>query len=397
MTHENHAPGEDRPGPGRTGHGCSHAHGRDHDHDAHAQGHGHPDDHGHDPGHAGERGGEHVHADGHGSGHHHGPGGHSHVPSEIRFERPLWWALGLTATVLVAQVIGAWLTSSLALLSDAAHMATDTLALAIALVAVRLARLPADARRTYGYVRFEALGALANGSMLFVLAGYILWEAWHRFRAPVPVASLGMLAVALVGLACNLVAMRLLHAGSGQSLNMKGAYLEVWSDMLGSLAVVVAALVIGFTGWLWVDPLLAVLIGLWVLPRTWMLLREALNVLMEGVPSGIEATRIRADLLAATGVAGVHDLHVWALASRTPAMSAHVVLAAGADADAVRRGLARMLEQRHRIAHVTLQMEAAGADACAGGACGHPPEEVPGSPGFHSGAPPGVSPQRKMR
>ncbi|MCR6685218.1 cation diffusion facilitator family transporter [Pseudoxanthomonas sp.] len=343
-----------REGAGQGAHGA-HSH-RDHGHADHAHGQHDVDDAGHGHGHA--------------HGHHHGSGGHSHVPSEIRFERPLWWALGLTATVLLAEVVGAWLTNSLALLSDAAHMATDTLALAIALVAVRLARRPPDARRTYGYARFEALGALANGGLLFVLAGWILWEAWHRFRTPLPVASLGMLAVAVVGLACNLVAMSLLHAGSGQSLNLKGAYLEVWSDMLGSLAVIVAAVVIRWTGWQWVDPLLAVLIGLWVLPRTWVLAREALNVLMEGVPRGVDVAGLRRDLQAHPQVAGVHDLHVWALASSTPAMTAHVVVAAGGDADAVRRELAGLLARRHRIAHVTLQMEAAGDADCAGDGCG---------------------------
>jgi len=282
------------------------------------------------------------------------------VPAEIRHEGPLWWALGLTSIVLLAEIAGAWLSNSLALLSDAAHMATDTLALGIALVAVRLARRPPDARRTYGYARFEALGALANGSLLFVLAGYILWEAWQRFREPLPVASLGMLAVAVLGLACNLAAMKLLHAGAGQSLNLKGAYLEVWSDMLGSLAVIVAAVVIHFSGWQWVDPLLAVLLGLWVLPRTWVLLREALNVVMEGVPAGVDLAALRADLLAHAQVQGLHDLHVWALASRTPAMTAHVVASGQADADALRRELAGLLRQRHGIAHLTLQIEREG-------------------------------------
>jgi len=318
----------------------------------------------------GQDGRDHRHDHSHDDDHHHGPGGHSHVPSEIRFERPLWWALGLTATVLLVEVAGAWWTNSLALLSDAAHMATDTLALAIALVAVRLARRPPDARRTYGYARFEALGALANGMLLFALAGYILWEAWQRLRTPLPVASLGMLVVAVVGLVCNLAAMRLLHAGSGQSLNLKGAYLEVWSDMLGSLAVIVAALVIGRTGWLWVDPLLAVLIGLWVLPRTWVLVREALNVLMEGVPRGVDLAAVEADLHAHPEVEGVHDLHVWALASRTPAMTAHVVVAAGADAAGVRAELARGLRLRHGILHLTLQMETGGDGHCAGTGCG---------------------------
>lgn len=306
------------------------------------------------------------------TGHHHGPGGHTHIPSEVRFERPLWWALGLTSTVLLVEAVGAWWTNSLALLSDAAHMATDTLALAIALVAVRLSRRPPDARRTYGYVRFEALGALANGMLLFVLAGYILWEAWHRFRTPLPVASLGMLGVAVVGLVCNLIAMHLLRAGAGQSLNLKGAYLEVWSDMLGSLAVIVAALIIGRTGWLWVDPLLAALIGLWVLPRTWVLVREALNVLMEGVPRGLDLATLEADLRAQPGVEGMHDLHVWALASRTPAMTAHVVVVADVDPNAVRNGLERLLADRHGIRHVTLQMESAGEYRCGGADCGRP-------------------------
>ncbi|WP_211365156.1 cation diffusion facilitator family transporter [Pseudoxanthomonas taiwanensis] len=338
-----------RQGPGGSGHG-------------HGPGGGDPHDHHHADG-------DHVHGDGqaghhHHHHHHHGLGGHSHVPAEIRHEKPLWWALGLTATVLLAELAGGWLTGSLALLSDAAHMATDVLALAIALVAVRLARRPPDARRTYGYARFEALGALANGSLLFVLAGYILWEAVQRVLEPRPVASVGMLAVAVLGLACNLVAMRLLHAGAGQSLNLKGAYLEVWSDMLGSLAVILAAVLIRLTGWYWVDPLLAVLLGLWVLPRTWVLLREAGNVLMEGVPRGVDVDAVRASLQTHPQVDSVHDLHVWALASRTPALTAHVVVAAG-DHERVRRELAGTLRERHGIAHVTLQLES-GREACAG-------------------------------
>jgi len=340
-----HTPPHDRPSPPDPSGTQRHVAHAGHDHD----GHHHT---GHDHG-----------------GHRHGPGGHSHVPANIRHERPLWWALGLTATVLLAEIIGAALTNSLALLSDAAHMATDTLALAIALVAVRLSRRPPDARRTYGYARFEALGALANGLLLCLLAGYILWEAWRRFRAPLPVASLGMLAVAVIGLLCNLWAMKLLHAGAGESLNLKGAYLEVWSDMLGSLAVIVAALVIHLTGWTWVDPLLAVLIGLWVLPRTWILLSEAVNVLMEGVPAGVDVPALRRDMEAQPGVAGVHDLHVWALASRSPALSAHVAVARGADPDAVRRALAAMLVARHRIDHMTLQMEGDADADCEG--CGH--------------------------
>ncbi|WP_439650022.1 cation diffusion facilitator family transporter, partial [Enterobacter cloacae] len=173
--------------------------------------------------------------------------------------KPLWWALGLTSTFLVVEVVGAFWTNSLALLSDAAHMATDALALMIALVAVRLSRRPPDARRTYGYARLEALGAMINGAMLFVVAAYILWEAVGRFREPQEIASSGMLVIAAAGLVINLIAMRLLQAGSGESLNVKGAYLEVWADMLGSVAVIAGALLIKWTGWKPIDPILAVL------------------------------------------------------------------------------------------------------------------------------------------
>lgn len=318
----------------------------------------------HDPRHEHDRNPPHGH--GH-AGHHHGPGGHSHVPSEIRYEKPLWWALGLTATVLLAEMAGAWLTNSLALLSDAAHMATDTLALAIALIAVRLARRPPDARRTYGYVRFEALGALANGGLLFVLAGYILWEAVHRFRSPVPVASWGMLGVAVIGLACNLVAMRLLHAGSEESLNVKGAYLEVWADMIGSLGVVAGAVVIHFTGWRLADPLIAAAIGLWVLPRAWALVRQAGNVLMMGVPDGIDLEEVHRALAGLPGVDDVHDLHVWALASRQAAMTAHLVVDEEVDAHALRHVAVEMLAARFGIGHATLQVE---SDPCQGPDCG---------------------------
>ncbi len=292
---------------------------------------------------------------------------HNHVPSEIRHEKPLWWALALTSSYLVVEVVGAFMTNSLALLSDAAHMATDALALVIALTAVRLSRRPADARRTYGYARLEALGALANGGLLFAVGLYILWEAVGRFRAPQPIASTGMLWVAGFGLLVNLIAMRLLSAGSGESLNVKGAYLEVWSDMLGSVAVIIAALIIRFTGWTLVDPILAVLIGLWVLPRTWVLLRDALNVLLEGVPKGIALAEVEQALRGHAGVTDIHDLHVWALGSSTPALTAHVVTAAtGQDADTLRRTLAAMLHERFGIDHVTLQVEADHCgDACA--------------------------------
>ena len=292
---------------------------------------------------------DHPHEHGHGPGQDHDHG-HSHVPARIRHERPLWIAFGLTLLFLLVEVVGGLLSNSLALLSDAAHMMTDVLALGIALFAVRMSRRPPDARRTYGYARMEAIGALANGGLLFVVAGFILWEALGRFREPQAVASNAMLVVASLGLLVNLVSMRLLAAGAGESLNVRGAYMEVWSDMLGSLGVIAGALLIRFTGWTVVDPVIAVLIGLWVLPRTWLLLRAAAQVLMQGVPAGLDIDEVRDAMQALPGVAAVHDLHVWALGSREPILTAHVLLADdAADVDALRGELAGMLGARFGI------------------------------------------------
>ena len=284
--------------------------------------------------------------------------GHDHGGGEVKHEKPLWWALGLTATFLVAEVIGGLLTNSLALLSDAAHMATDVIALTISLVAVRLSRRPPDAKRTYGYARMEAIGALVNGGMLFLVAGYILWEAVGRFSEPPSVASTGMLVIAALGLVINLIAMRLLKAGSGESLNVKGAYLEVWADMLGSVGVIIGALIIQFTGFYIADPIIAVLIGLWVLPRTWTLLRAAGQVLMQGVPDGLDLEAVRAMMLSHPSVEAIHDVHAWALASKEPILTAHIVLASATDdVDKVRGTLAAALDEQFGIAHATLQVE----------------------------------------
>jgi cobalt-zinc-cadmium efflux system protein len=284
--------------------------------------------------------------------------GHEHV-SEIKHEKPLWWAFGLTSVFLVAEVIGGLITNSLALLSDAAHMGTDVIALAISLFAVRMSRKPADAKRTYGFARMEAIGALVNGGMLFLVAGYILWEAVGRFRQPPDVASTGMLAIAALGLVVNLISMRLLKAGSGDSLNVKGAYLEVWADMLGSVGVIGGAIIIMMTGWTLADPIIAVLIGLWVLPRTWTLLRAAGGVLMQSVPAGMDLDKVRDMMLAHPGVAKVHDLHVWALGSKEPVLTAHIILDDETQQpDVVRQSLATALTAAFDIEHVTLQVDA---------------------------------------
>lgn len=304
--------------------------------------------------------------------------GHDHdhaSAASIRHEKPLWWALGLIVVFMGVEFAAALWTNSLALLSDAAHMATDALGLGIALAAVRLSRRPPDARRSFGYVRTEAIGAMLNGLLLFGLSGYILWESVQRLLAPPPVASLGMLAVGVAGLVVNLVAMRLLKAGAGESLNVKGAYLEVWADMIGSVGVIVGALLIHFTGWRLADPVIAAAIGLWVLPRAWTLLRQSAHVLMMGVPDGIELDEVRAALSALPGVSDVHDLHVWALASTRAAMTAHLVADANADVHALRGTALALLRERFGIGHATLQVE---GDRCDGPDCATPGGAAPG-------------------
>ncbi len=285
---------------------------------------------------------------------------HAHAVTREGHTRPLWIALALSGAFMVVEVVASMLTGSLALLSDAAHMFTDSAALAVSLVAVRIAQRAADRKRTFGYYRFEILAAAFNAVLLLIVAAYILYEAWQRFRAPAPIGSTGMLAVAVVGLAVNLVSMRLLRAGSESNLNVKGAYLEVWSDMLGSIGVIVAALLIRFTGTLWIDPLIACLIGLWVVPRTWLLLREALNILLQGAPRGMNLQQMEDALQAVPGVVEVHDLHVWSLTSGKHVLSVHVV--ADLEHSTEQQVLAAVTASvaRFDIHHTTTQIEAKG-------------------------------------
>ncbi len=285
----------------------------------------------------------------------HGTPGHNHAAGANT--RNLAIALGLTGTFLVAELVGAWWFNSLALLSDAAHMFTDAAALAIALVAVRIGQRSADTQRTYGYRRFEILAAAFNAVLLFVVAGYVLWEGVARFFEPQAVESVGMLIVASVGLVVNMIAMRILAGGKDASLNVKGAYLEVWADMLGSLGVIAAAIAIYLTGFSWIDPLVAIAIGLWVLPRTWSLLRDTTHILLQGVPRGFDLDAIRGAMSAVPGVAGVHDLHLWSVAGDDASLTAHLLLQPGAIGEETRIAVAGMLEKQYKIHHATLQTE----------------------------------------
>lgn len=285
----------------------------------------------------------------------HGSKPHSHTAGAN--SKMLAIALGLTTVFLIAELIGSYVFNSLALLSDAAHMFTDSAALAIALAAVKIGQRPADNARTFGYRRFEILAAAFNALLLFAVAGYVLWEGINRFFQPAEVESTGMLIVASLGLVVNIVAMKLLSAGKESSLNVKGAYLEVWADMLGSIGVIVAAIVIMLTGWQWVDPVVAIGIGLWVLPRTWTLLKDTAQILLEGVPRGVDITALRSAIVAIPGVKGVHDLHAWSLSGDDHNLSAHVELADQADFEMVRIAVGAMLLERYDIQHVTIQTE----------------------------------------
>ena len=290
-------------------------------------------------------------------------GGHAHSHAGISgtSERRLWLALALTAGFLAVEVVASLVTGSLALLSDAGHMATDVASLSIALLAIKLGRRPADERRSFGYRRLEILAAALNAAALFVIAAYVLVEAVLRLRRPETIDATGMLVVAAIGLAVNAIAILLLREGRAESLNLRGAYLEVWADLLGSAAVLAGGFLIYRTAAAWVDPVVAILIALWVLPRGWALLREALHVLLEGTPEGIDPAAVERTILSAEGVSAVHDLHIWCITTGMPMLSAHLHVDSMGRWDAVLAGVQQALAREHHIAHVTLQPEVEGS------------------------------------
>jgi len=282
--------------------------------------------------------------------HHHG---HHHHGSRRR----LALVLGLTGAFLAVEVVAGLLTGSLSLLADAGHMLTDVAGLVLALAAMKFAERRPSPRRTYGYHRVEILAALTNALVLAAVAGYILAEAWERFRSPQPVASVPVLAVAAVGLLVNVAGALVLQRGARASLNVRGAYNEVLADALSSVGVIAGAAVITATGWFWVDPLVAVAIALFVVPRTFGLLREAVHVLLEGTPPEVDLAALRAAMEGVPGVKAVHDLHVWTLTSGIHALSAHAVLQEGASHGAVLGALRQRVVDGFPISHVTVQLE----------------------------------------
>jgi len=266
-------------------------------------------------------------------------------------------ALALTVTFMVVEVIGGLWTGSLALLADAAHMMTDAGGLALSLIAIRFAERPRTPQNTFGYVRMEVLSALTNAVVLLLLTVYILYEAYQRFQNPPEVIGGPMLAVAVAGLIVNLISMRMLSAGSSESLNVKGAYFEVLADMLGSLGVIVAAAVVLTTGWQLVDPIIGAGIGLFIVPRTWVLLKQAIHILMEGTPPEIDMALLEKRLTEIPGVVAVHDLHVWTITSGADAMSGHMVVTDLSSARATLAAAQAALKSGFGLSHVTIQIE----------------------------------------
>ncbi|ANH81378.1 cation transporter [Niabella ginsenosidivorans] len=276
-------------------------------------------------------------------------------------KRKLKIVLIMTFIYLVAEVAGGIITQSLALLADAGHMLTDAGGLLLALLAIRYGERKPDRRRTFGYYRAEILAALTNAVVLIVISFFILYEAYQRFLHPPEVATTGMMLVAVTGLLVNSTGILVLRKDSGASLNMKAAYFEVLSDALTSIAVIAAGLIMQLTGWYAVDSVLSAGIGLFILPRTWGLLRASVNVLLEAVPGEIDLVAMRTDLLNINGVCSIHDLHVWSLTSGVNMMSTHLVHHSDADAMQVLRDAQELLEHRYHITHTTIQTEQEGA------------------------------------
>jgi cobalt-zinc-cadmium efflux system protein len=293
---------------------------------------------------------------------------HSHgagvLRAGARHRNRLAWAFALILAFFIVEVVAGFVTNSLALLSDAGHMLTDVIGLGMALAAIQLAsrfesRQPTERRtsHTFGLYRLEILAAFVNALLLFVVAIWVMIEAVRRLFDEPEVLGLPMLIVAVLGLIANVVAFLLLRQGAKESLNVEGAYLEVLADTVGSLGVILAAVLLEAFDWAWVDPVVAAAIGLWILPRTWRLGGRAVRILLQAAPQRIDLDAIEADLTNIAGVVDVHDLHVWTLTSEMDAASAHLMTSEGSDGHAVLDQARHLLVERYDIAHATFQVE----------------------------------------
>jgi cobalt-zinc-cadmium efflux system protein len=287
---------------------------------------------------------------------------HDHDRGAADNERRVFLAMLLTGGFMVAEVAGGIAAGSLALLADAGHMLTDCASLALAWMAFRIGRRPQDAQRSYGYHRFQVLAAFVNGITLIAIVGWILIEAMRRLLAPVEVLGGLMLVIAVLGLLVNLVAFWILHGGDQENLNLRGAALHVLGDLLGSVAAIVAGLVIVWTGWTPIDPLLSLLVALLILRSAWMLVRRSGHILLEGTPDWLDVDQLRAELAAAIPeVENIHHVHCWMLTQERPLLTMHARLRAGADQYAVLVAIRQLLQRDYGIGHATIEIEPAHA------------------------------------
>lgn len=293
----------------------------------------------------------HDHSHSHVHNHEHGSG-----PAN---KRALTISLLVTAGIMLVEFLGGLFTNSLALLSDAGHMLSDTGSLALSLVAIYLAAKPLSARKTYGYYRFEILAALANGVTLFAIAGFIIWEAKERFVAPVPVNSTYMMGIALIGLLANLLSAWILHSHGDveDNINLKSAYLHILGDALGSVGAIAAGLCMYFFGWYTADPIISVAVALLILRGAWRVIDDAVHILLEGTPPTLDWEQVKTALTAIEGVKEVHDLHIWTITSGKESLTCHILIEKSTDGQAILQQAVSLLEEQFRIKHATIQVE----------------------------------------
>ncbi|TVY07669.1 cation diffusion facilitator family transporter [Paenibacillus cremeus] len=339
------------------GHVCDHTHEHNHD-DTHDHKHSHDHDHDDVQDHSAHHG--HHHHGHHHHGHHHGPGGHHHHGPADGSKRGLTIALLITAGIMLLEFFGGFFTNSLALLSDAGHMLSDTSSLVLSLVAVRFAAKPASAAKTYGFYRFEILAALFNAVTLLLVAVWIIREAYERFQHPPQVAGGSMMLIASIGLIANLAsAWSLVRQGDVKNnLNLRSAYLHILGDALGSVGAMAAGLLMIIFQWYWADPLISVLVSLLIVRGAYDVVKHCLNILMEGTPPHIDANEVRQALEQLPGVLDVHDLHIWTISSGLDSLSGHLLIEAEADSQVILKQAVATVERRFRIHHVTIQIEA---------------------------------------
>lgn len=276
-------------------------------------------------------------------------------------ERRVFWALILTASFMVAEVVGGVISGSLALIADAGHMLTDAAALALAWGAFRISRKPADRHRTYGYDRFQVLAAFTNGLVLLALVGWIIFEAVQRILEPQPIMATPMLVVAVLGLFVNIAAFAIMHGGDRENINIQGALVHIMGDLLGSVATIIAAIVIWRTGWTPIDPILSLLVALLILRSGWLIVRRAAHILMEGTPDAFDAKALGADLVTnVSGLLDIHHVHVWLLTTERPLVTMHATVADHSDNDRILALIKTRLTEEHGLGHSTVQIESEG-------------------------------------